>query len=100
MDIAFSEAWKLYRASGMDNTTDWFSIGYRKKDGSWGFKPKVRRKAGNKKNSLDEKKDLNTITKQVRQAGTMELETADGIRFEIKALGLMEINGKKIDHRF
>ena len=100
MDIAFSEVWKRYRASGMDNSTPFFSIGYRKKNGAWGYKAKVRRVAGAKKNSLASKKDVGTITREVRKAGAMELETDTGHRFELKAVGLMEFNGLKIDHRF
>ena len=100
LGIAFSEAWKFYRASGMDNTSDWFGIGYRKVNGVWGEKPKVRRAAGQKKTESVGKKDWNSIGVEVRTAGKMLLETPDGHTFELKALSWMEFNGKKIDHRF
>jgi len=98
--IAFSEAFKIYRASGMDNTTDWFSIGYRKLNGVWGEKKKVRRVAGQKKSEDSEKKDINSVAREVRTAGKMFFETPEGDKFELKALSWMEFNGKKIDHRF
>ena len=100
LKIAFSEVWKRYRASGMNSESPFFSIGYRKKNGVWGYKAKVRRVAGTKKNTLADKKDMGTIKIEVRQAGTMELETESGERFELKAVGLMEFNGLTIDHRF
>ena len=102
--IAFSEAWRLYRASGMDSSLSWISIGYRKLDGTFGRKEKVRRAAGKSTNDssniFKERKDVKGIENEVRQAGSMHFVTPDGYRFEIYALGLMEINGRKLDHRF
>ena len=69
-------------------------------DGTWGEKQKVRRAAAKNQNPLKVRKDAGEITKEVRRAGTMKLETESGQRFEIKALGIMEFNGRKVDHRF
>lgn len=98
--IAFSEVWRLYRASGMNSESPFFSIGYRKMDGTWGEKKKVRRAASRNLKEPKERKDVGEITKEVRRAGNMKLETETGERFEIKALGLIEFNGRKVDHRF
>lgn len=102
--ISFSEAWNLYRASGMDSNLSWISIGYRKLDGTFGRKEKVRRAAGKSTNNSDnifkDRKDVKGIENEVRQAGSMHFVTPEGYRFEIKALGLMEINGRKVDHNF
>lgn len=84
----------------MSSESPWFSIGYRKKNGVWGHKAKVRRVAGKGGGGVPARTDMHNISREVRIAGTMELETDGGHRFEIKAIGLMEFNEKKIDHRF
>jgi len=84
----------------MDNTTGWFSIVYRKINGESGYKEKVRRVAGQKQGELETKKDFGSVQIEVRQAGTMRLETPTGEKFEIKPIGWLQINGKTIDHRF
>jgi len=93
--------WKLYRASGMNSESPWFSLGYRKVDGTWGEKNRVRRAAGKSTNNAENlRKDVKAITTEIRRAGNMQLEDETGYRFELKALGVMEFNGRQIDHRF
>ena len=102
--ISFSEAWNLYRASGMSNDLAYVSIGYRKLDGTFGRKEKVRRASGKSLNNSDnhfkERKDVNGIQNEVRRGGEMHFVTQEGHRFKIYAFGLMEINGRKVDPRF
>lgn len=97
--IAFSEMWKLYRASGMSSDSKNFSIGYRKLDGTWSEKKNVRRYSGSVQDP-SVRKDHTAIAHEVKRSGIMKLEDEHGKIFEIKAFGVMEFNGLKVDHRF
>ena len=78
-----------------------FSIEYRKKDGSYGSKKRCRRRAYVP--TGDKRKDLSSVQRENRIAGTYKLEYYDnGIwkEFDVLIPLMVKFNGKIIDHRF
>jgi hypothetical protein len=74
-----------------------FDLTYRKADGGWGFKNRVRRRAGENPGG---KKDLSSIRFENRQAGKLHLIDGTGHKFELHINLLITFNGQTIDHKF
>lgn len=94
--IYLSQVIHEYRASGASNYAPDMDLTYRKADGSFGEKRRVRRRAGEQLG----KKDLASIKHENRQAGKLHLVDPNGNRFELHIPLLVSFNGKLIDHRF
>jgi len=95
--IYLSQVLSEIRLNGLTGDGPYFSLTYRKADGSHGQKPRVRRRAGEAGSA---KKDLLSIKTEVRRAGKLYLVDEGGHRFELHIPLLVSYNGKLIDHRF
>ncbi len=95
--IYLSQVIHEYRASGTSGHSPDMDFTYRKADGSFGEKRRVRRRSGEKP---VEKKDLTSIKVENRQAGKLHLVDAGERAFELHIPLLVSFNGKLIDHRF
>lgn len=95
--IYLSQVLAEYRASGTSGHSPYFSLTYRKADGSFGTKTSVCRRAGE---TVGGKKDLTSIKHENRQAGKLHLIDKNGHKFELHIPLLVSFNGKLIDHRF
>ena len=95
--IYLSQLLAEIRHSGQTDQGAFFSLTYRKADGSFGKKDRVRRRAGE---ASTEKKDLLSIRTEVRRAGKLHLVDEGGHQFDLHIPLLVSFNGKLIDHRF
>lgn len=94
--IYLSQVINEYRASGTSNHSPEMNLTYRKAEGGFGEKVKVRRRAGEQ----ILKKDLTSIKHENRQAGKFHLVDQAGNKFELHIPLLVSFNGKLIDHRY
>lgn len=95
--IYLSQVIQEYRASGTSGHSPDMDFTYRKTDGVFGEKKRVRRRAGEAPGA---KRDLTSIKAENRQAGKLHLVDTTGHRFELHIPLLVSFNGKLIDHRF
>lgn len=95
--IYLSQVLAETRVNGLTELSPFFSLTYRKADGSYGEKKHVRRRAGEQPSG---KKDLLSVKADVRRAGKLHLIDEQGHRFELHIPLLVSFNGKLIDHRF
>lgn len=90
--IYLQHALSIYNQTGTNE--EYFSIGYRRQDGTYGFKEKVKRRAGT---GIE---NLKTETNTKKQAGQLKLIDEAGNKFQIWVCLWHSINGKIIDKRF
>ena len=95
--IYLSQVIAEYRANGLSSHNSTFDLAYRKTDGSYGEKRRVRRRAGE---ASGQKRDLASIKHENRQAGKIFLIDEGGNRFDLHIPLLVRFNGRLIDHRF
>lgn len=95
--IYLSQVLAETRLNGLTSESPHFNLTYRKADGSYGFKRRVRRRAGEQP---AEKKDLLSVKTEIRRAGKLHLIDEHGHRFELHIPLLVSFNDKLIDHRF
>ena len=87
---------KLTNLSGFEEKPNWFSIEYRKRDGQFGRKNKVMRRAAIFKNANARV----NISNEKRQAGKIHIIDEKGNKSEIWICLLKRFNGKLIDHSY
>ena len=101
--INISDVIAFYNESGKSSEGAFFEIEYRKADGDFGHKKKVRRYAGKKhlNGGGGEKKDFRTVEFVERDASKLFLiEDGATHNFEVFICCLCRFNGRRIDHRF
>lgn len=95
--IYISQVLAETRLNGLTSESPTFNLTYRKADGSYGLKRRVRRRAGEQPT---EKKDLLSVRTEIRRAGKLHLIDEQGHRFELHIPLLVSFNDHLIDHRF
>ena len=101
--INISDVIAFYNDSGKSSEGTFFEIEYRKADGDFGHKKKVRRYAGKKHLTgvSGEKRDFRSVGDVERDASKLFLiEDGATHNFEVFICCLVSFNGKRIDHRF
>lgn len=97
--IYLSQVWAEFRQLGLDGHPAFADIEYRVEEGRHGEKVRVSRRAG-KYPERTERRELDALERQQREAGKMHLLTQHGQPFDLWLPLLVRWNGKLIDHRF
>ena len=101
--INISDVIALYNESGKSSEGAFFEVEYRKADGEYGHKKRVRRYAGKKHltGGGGEKRDFRSVEVVERDASKLFLiEDGATHNFEVFICCLVSFNGRRIDHRF